>query len=72
VVVARSFGRANNRAIYIQDDGNIGIQDNGTFRYNCNILHPLTEDNCGGIRSALWLNLEFDSLLLEEKRKQLV
>ena len=53
----RSLGRTNNSVVYIHGDGNIGIQGNGTFRYNSNIIHPLTGDNYGGIRPALWLKL---------------
>lgn len=51
----RSPGRSNRRAVYIHGDGNIGIQGNGTFNYNSNTLHPLTNDNRGGVRPALWL-----------------
>lgn len=54
----RSPGRDNRRAIYIHGDGNIGIQGNGTYRYNSNIIHPLTGENYGGVRPALWLSLE--------------
>lgn len=53
----RSPGRANNRAVYIWGDGNIGIQGNGTFRYSSNTIHPLTGNNSGGVRPALWLRL---------------
>lgn len=53
----RSPGRDNRRAVYIHGDGNIGIQGNGTFRYSSNTIHPLTNDNCGGVRPALWLKL---------------
>ena len=53
----RSPGRDNRRAVYIHGDGNIGIQGNGTFGYNSNILHPLTGENFGGVRPALWLKL---------------
>lgn len=55
----RSSGRDNRRAVYIHGDGNIGIQGNGTFRYSSNTIHPLTGDNSGGVRPALWLSLEF-------------
>lgn len=54
----RSPGRDNKRAVYIHGDGNIGIQGNGTFRYNSKTVHPLTNDNCGGVRPVLWLNIE--------------
>ena len=54
----RSPGRDNRRAVYIHGDGNIGIQGNGTFRYSSNTIHPLTGDNSGGVRPALWLRLE--------------
>ena len=53
----RSPGRDNKRAVYIHGDGNIGIQGNGTFRYSSNTVHPLTGENSGGIRPALWLKL---------------
>ncbi|MGX8796634.1 DUF6273 domain-containing protein [Fusibacter sp. JL298sf-3] len=51
----RSPGRDNKRAVYVHGDGNIGIQGNGTFRYSSKTVHPLTGDNCGGVRPALWL-----------------
>jgi hypothetical protein len=54
----RSPGRDNRRAVYIHGDGNIGIQGNGTFHYSSNTVHPLTGDNSGGVRPALWLSLE--------------
>jgi len=54
----RSPGRDNRRAVYIHGDGNIGIQGNGTFRYNSNTINPPTGDNSGGVRPALWLKLE--------------
>lgn len=54
----RSPGRDNKRAVYIHGDGNVGIQGNGTFRYNSKTIHPLTGDNRGGVRPALWLKLE--------------
>lgn len=44
--------------IAIHGDDNIGIQGNGTFHYNSNIIHPSTGENFGGIRSALWLKLD--------------
>lgn len=53
----RSPGRDNTRAVYIHGDGNVGIQGNGTFRYNSKDNHP-KGDNSGGIRPALWLKLE--------------
>lgn len=53
----RSPGRDNRRAVYIHGDGNVGIQGNGTYRYNSKIIHPLTGDNYGGLRPALWLSL---------------
>lgn len=54
----RSSGRDNRRAVYIHGDGNIGIQGNGTFRYSSNTIHPLTGDNSGGVRPALWLKYQ--------------
>jgi hypothetical protein len=56
----RSPGRDNRRAVYIHGDGNIGIQGNGTFRYSSNTLHPVTGDNSGGVRPALWLKVTSD------------
>lgn len=53
----RSSGRDNKRAIYIHGDGNVGIQGNGTFGYSSNTMHPLTGDNSGGVRPALWLDI---------------
>ncbi len=57
----RSPGRDNRRAVYIHGDGNLGIQGNGTFHYSSNGLHPLTGDNSGGVRPALWLKLSSDN-----------
>lgn len=54
----RSPGRDNKRAVYIHGDGNIGIQGNGTFHYSSNTIHPITGDNSGGVRPALWVSLE--------------
>lgn len=54
----RSPGRDNKRAVYIHGDGNLGIQGNGTYHYNSKIIHPLSGQNYGGIRPALWLRLE--------------
>lgn len=51
----RSPGRDNKRAVYIWGDGNIGIQGNGTYKYSSNTIHPVTKDNSGGIRPALWI-----------------
>lgn len=53
----RSPGRDNKRAVYVHGDGNIGIQGNGTYRYSSKTIHPLTKDNSGGVRPALWLVL---------------
>lgn len=53
----RSPGRLNRGAAYIHGDGNIGIQGNGTFRYNSKTIHPITGENFGGVRPALWLKL---------------
>lgn len=53
----RSPGRDNKRAVYIHGDGNIGIQGNGTYKYSSNTIHPLTGENHGGVRPALWLKL---------------
>lgn len=38
-------------------DGNIGIQGNGTFKYNSKTIHPITKNNSGGVRPVLWLKL---------------
>lgn len=54
----RSPGRDNRRAVYIHGDGNVGIQGNGTFGYSSNTIHPLTDDNSGGVRPVLWLSLK--------------
>jgi hypothetical protein len=51
----RSPGRDNKRTVYIWGDGNIGIQGNGTYKYSSNTIHPITKDNSGGIRPALWI-----------------
>lgn len=53
----RSPGRDNKRAVYIHGDGNIGIQGNGTFKYSSNTIHPLTGDNSGGVRPAMWVRV---------------
>lgn len=53
----RSPGRDNKRAVYIHGDGNIGIQGNGTYRYSSKTIHPLTGENHGGVRPALWLKI---------------
>lgn len=53
----RSQGRDNRRAVYIHGDGNVGIQGNGTYRYNSNTIHPVTHDNSGGVRPCLWLKV---------------
>ena len=54
----RSPGRDNKRAVYVHGDGNIGIQGNGTYRYSSKTIHPLTKDNAGGVRPALWLSID--------------
>lgn len=53
----RTPGRDNRRAVYIHGDGNIGIQGNGTYKYNSNTIHPSSGDNSGGVRPVLWLKL---------------
>lgn len=55
----RSPGRNNVKAVYVHGDGNIGIQGNNILK--CNIsscFHPLNGDNRGGVRPALWLNMQ--------------
>lgn len=52
----RSPGRDNKRAVYVHGDGNIGIQGNGTYKYSSKTIHPLTRENHGGVRPALWLS----------------
>lgn len=55
----RSPGRSGTKAAYVHGDGNIGIQGNNILK--CNIsscFHPLSGDNRGGIRPALWLKQE--------------
>lgn len=54
----RSPGRANNRAVYIHGDGNVGIQGNGTYKYSSNTIHRETLSNEGGVRPALWLKID--------------
>ena len=53
----RSPGRDNKRAVYIHGDGNIGIQGNGTYKYSSKTVHPISGENHGGVRPALWLNI---------------
>lgn len=49
----RSPGRVNVKAVYIHGDGNIGIQGNNILKGN------ISDGKCtGGVRPALWLNLE--------------
>ena len=49
----RSPGRVNVKAVYIHGDGNIGIQGNNVLKGN------ISDGKCtGGVRPALWLNLE--------------
>lgn len=50
----RSPGRVNVKAVYIfGTDGNIGIQGNNIFKGN------ISDGKCtGGVRPALWINLE--------------
>ena len=54
----RTPGKHNRVAIYIHGDGNIGIQGNGISKRNTNVIHPLTNDNRGGVRPVLWLKKE--------------
>ena len=54
----RTPGRNLQRAIYIHGDGNVGIQGNKTDHYSSTTIHPLTGDNSGGLRPALWLSLD--------------
>jgi Family of unknown function (DUF6273) len=49
----RTPGRVSVKAVYIHGDGNIGIQGNNIFKGN------IADGRCtGGIRPALWLNLQ--------------
>lgn len=49
----RSPGRVGVKAVYIHGDGNIGIQGNNILKGN------LSDGWCsGGVRPALWLNIE--------------
>lgn len=49
----RSPGRVNVKAVYIWNDGNIGIQGNNILKGN------ISEGKCiGGVRPALWLKME--------------
>lgn len=54
----RTPGKHNRVAIYIHGDGNIGIQGNGISKRNTNVIHPLKNDNRGGVRPVLWLKKE--------------
>lgn len=54
----RTPGRDLQRAIYIHGDGNVGIQGNKTTHYSSKTIHPVTGDNSGGLRPALWLSLD--------------
>lgn len=48
----RSPGRVSVKAVYIHDDGNIGIQGNNILKGN------ISDGKCtGGVRPALWLKL---------------
>ena len=48
----RTVGRVSVKAVYIWDDGNIGIQGNNVLKGN------IDEGKCrGGVRPALWLKL---------------
>lgn len=51
----RTPGKNNRVAAYIHGDGNIGIQGNGVFGRNTNVIHPITNSNGGGVRPALWI-----------------
>jgi len=53
----RTPGKNNNVAVYIHGDGNIGIQGNGVSKTTFNTLHPITGNNKGGLRVALWLKI---------------
>lgn len=54
----RSPGRNNIGAAYIHGDGHVGIQGNGTFKYNSKTIHPISKENYGGIRPALWIKID--------------
>lgn len=54
----RTPGKNNRVAVYIHGDGNIGIQGNGVSKRNTNVIHPLANDNRGGVRPALWIKKE--------------
>lgn len=51
----RTPGKHNRVAVYIHGDGNIGIQGNGVYKRNTNVIHEPTMDTRGGIRPALWI-----------------
>lgn len=53
----RTPGKDNRYAVYVHGDGNIGIQGNGISKRNVKIIHPITLDNRGGIRPALWIKI---------------
>lgn len=53
----RSPGRVNVKAVYVHGDGNIGIQGNNVLKGN------ISDGRCtGGVRPALWINLESHAL----------
>ena len=51
----RTPGKKNRFFVYIQGDGNIGIQGNGISQRNTNIIHPITNSNKGGVRPCMWI-----------------
>ncbi|MFA7417146.1 MAG: DUF6273 domain-containing protein [Acholeplasma sp.] len=56
----RTGGRLKTSTVYIHGDGNIGIQGNKASKKNYNTLHPITQSNEGGVRPALWLEIDYN------------
>ncbi len=54
----RSPGKNNGVAVYVHGDGNIGIQGNGISKTSFNTLHYFTKSNKGGLRPAMWIDME--------------
>ena len=54
----RTPGKNNKVMVYVHGDGNIGIQGNGISKTTFNTLHNITQSNKGGIRPALWIEME--------------
>ena len=53
----RTSGKNGKYAGYIHGDGNIGIQGNGVSKRNTNVIHPHTGSAAGGVRPAMWIQI---------------